>query len=101
MGGENSCSPRGTIQAFRLQLWSAHLGIKEPAELDYFREPHDPAVVERVKNIAEATGASTYPKPRVNMKCWGIWFHTFMKWTVMEICRDGHLTELMMVFAER
>jgi len=51
--GENSNSPRGTVQAFRLQLWSAHLGIKDPAELDYFREPHDPAVVERVKNIAE------------------------------------------------
>merc|ERR1712107_495531 len=51
--------------------------------------------------LLKITGTSTSPKLRVNMKCWAIWSHTLMKWTVMEMCRDGHRTELMMVFAER
>jgi len=45
--------PRGHVQAFRLQLWAAHLGIRSSSELEEYREPQTPCVISRVRSRAE------------------------------------------------
>lgn len=49
----DACGPRGYVQAFRMQLWAAHLGIKSADELESFREPHTSAVINGVRTRAE------------------------------------------------
>eukprot|EP00403_Amphidinium_massartii_P027999 CAMPEP_0178396592 /NCGR_PEP_ID=MMETSP0689_2-20121128/13807_1 /TAXON_ID=160604 /ORGANISM="Amphidinium massartii, Strain CS-259" /LENGTH=765 /DNA_ID=CAMNT_0020017269 /DNA_START=36 /DNA_END=2333 /DNA_ORIENTATION=+ len=46
-------SPKGVVQAFRLQLWAQYLGLKAAQELEQFRNPHDPAAVRAFQMIEE------------------------------------------------
>ena len=45
--------PLGGVQAFRMQLWAAHLGIKDPAELEFYRNPHTLDVVRKMQDRAD------------------------------------------------
>merc|ERR1712179_238613 len=46
--------PRGHVQAFRMQIFSAHLGIKNQEGLEVFRDPHTPEAVGTFRQIADA-----------------------------------------------
>jgi len=51
--GKNYLGLRGAVQAFRMQVWSAHLGIKDPHELEEFRNPHTVDVARNFQNRAK------------------------------------------------
>jgi len=48
----NTC-PRGHVQAFRMQIFSAHLGIKNREDLEVFRNPHTAEAVSKFTQIAD------------------------------------------------
>jgi len=50
--GDEHGGPRGAVQAFRMQVWSSHLGIRSPIELDEYRNPQEPVVVKKVQSRA-------------------------------------------------
>merc|ERR1740123_2573547 len=42
----------GAVQAYRLQIWSSHLGLKSPGDFEMFRLPENPQTVRLVQDIA-------------------------------------------------